>query len=328
MASIRNLRHPYDGGFLAPWERLVAAIGKSLAGLDDAERDEGESPARQDQAVRGQELNRTGGDAQNRRRTDADFEMKPLVILPRLRSRLQRDMARWLERRICDIRAQSPIISFTFDDFPLSALISGGAILKHHGCVGTYFASFGLMGRDASTGRIFESKDLELLVAQGHEVGCHTFDHCHSWDTSPAEFEASILRNREAFTQLLPGRHLTSFSYPISCPRPQNKQRTAKYYSCLRGGGQTFNAGKTDMNYMKAFFLEQSRDDLGAIKRVIEANTREHGWLVFATHDVCESPTRFGVTPSFFEQVVGHAVDSGARILPMNAAYETVCLCR
>jgi|SRR5882724_13377301 len=247
--------------------------------------------------------------------------MKPSSIFARLQSRFRRDMARCLERRLCNIHAQVPIISFTFDDFPLSASITGGAVLKHHGCVGTYYASLGLMGRDTLTGRIFEAADLEPLVAQGHELGCHTFDHCHSWDTAPQEFEASVLRNRRSISQLLRQVDFTSFSYPISCPRPQTKRRAAKYFSCLRGGGQTFNAGTTDMNYLKAFFLEQSRDNFDGIRQTIEANAREHGWLIFATHDVCDSPTRYGCTPRFLEQVVDYAANSGAALLPVHQAW-------
>lgn len=48
------------------------------------------------------------------------------------------------------------------------------------------------------------------------------------------------------------------------------------------------------------------------------------GWLVFATHDVCESPTPFGCKPAFFEEVVRFAAESGARILPLGQALETM----
>src|SRR5438876_856881 len=34
------------------------------------------------------------------------------------------------------------------------------------------------------------------LVARGHELGSHTFAHCHSWDTNAKEFERSILEKR------------------------------------------------------------------------------------------------------------------------------------
>ena len=162
------------------------------------------------------------------------------------------------------------------------------------------------------------------MIVRGHELGCHTFDHCHSWNTAPAEFEASILRNRQAASEFVPGHELHSFSFPISCPRPKNKRRAAKYYSCMRGGGQTFNRGNTDLNYMKAFFLEQSRDDVDAIKRTIDDCVRERGWLIFATHDVCESPTRFGCKPQLFQQVVDYAVKSGALVLPVNKGWEQI----
>jgi hypothetical protein len=36
---------------------------------------------------------------------------------------------------------------------------------------------------------------------------------------------------------------------------------------------------------------------------------------------VSETPTRYGVTPSFFESVVRYSRDSGARILPMREAW-------
>jgi peptidoglycan/xylan/chitin deacetylase (PgdA/CDA1 family) len=236
----------------------------------------------------------------------------------------QRRAARWLGRRTCRIRLTSPVISFTFDDFPRSALYNGGDILRKNGFAATYYASFGLMGQTAPTGEIFLPKDLDELVRQQHELGCHTFDHYDSWETAPAEFEASILRNQKKAAELLAGASVTSLSYPISWPRPQTKRRVVKYYDCARGGGQTFNAGTVDLSYLKAFFIEQCMGDFDQIKQTIDANTRANGWLIFATHDVCDSPTRFGCTPQFFGQVVGCAAASGAAILSVHMALRRV----
>jgi peptidoglycan/xylan/chitin deacetylase (PgdA/CDA1 family) len=232
----------------------------------------------------------------------------------------QRRAARWLGRRTGRIQASSPLISFTFDDFPRSALFQGGSILGEHGFTGTYYASLGLLGRTGRTGEIFSAKDLVEFVRQGHELGCHTFDHLDSWETAPAEFEASVLRNRKKLAELLPGARFSSLSYPLSWPRPQTKGRMVKYFECARGGGQTFNAGTVDLNYMQAFFIEQCNGDLNQIKQTIEANTRTNGWLIFATHDVCASPTRFGCTPELFRRVVECAAASGAAILPVREA--------
>src|SRR5262245_25197978 len=171
-------------------------------------------------------------------------------IWARIQGRYQRSLSRRLFRRPLEMRNEVPLISFTFDDFPRSALQVGGAILKSVGAMGTYYTSFGLMGQQAPTGTIFVEEDLPDLVAQGHELGCHTYHHCHSWDTPPARFEESMLRNRETLQKLMPAVTFETFSYPITCPRPANKRRTARRFSCSRGGGQTCNVRTTDLNHL------------------------------------------------------------------------------
>src|SRR5258708_23162502 len=242
-------------------------------------------------------------------------------ICTRLPSPAQRRLARWFGRRPCRIQMESPVISFTFDDFPRSALLTAGAILRERGFAGTYYASFGLMGRKSPTGEIFAREELADLVRQQHELGCHTFDHCDSWETDPAEFEASIQRNQRTAAERLPGSKLRSLSYPISWPRPETKRRVATYYECARGGGHTFHARTLDLNYLKAFFIEQSPGNFGEIKQVVDANARAKGWLILATPDVCESPTRFGCTPHLFERVVEDCAKSAAVGLPVQAAF-------
>ena len=165
--------------------------------------------------------------------------MMPDPLSTHLPNPLQRRAARWFGRRPCRIQLESPVISFTFDDFPRSALTNGGAILRRYGFSGTYYASFGLMDQETSTGEMFRCEDLQELIRQGHELACHTFDHCDSWQTTPDEFEASILRNRQAAAQHVPGLTLKSLSYPISWQRPATKRRIASFFQCARGGGRS-----------------------------------------------------------------------------------------
>ncbi len=222
------------------------------------------------------------------------------------------------------IRAQHPFISFTFDDFPRSALLVGGAILNRFGLAGTYYASLGLMGKEAAAGPIFVSSDLTTLLEQGHELGCHTFSHCHSWETATATFEHSITENRAALKDFLPGAEFKTFSYPISPPRARTKAKIAKHFLCCRGSGQTLNAGTTDLNQLSAYFLEKSRHNIQSVKNLIEQNRQDRGWLIFATHDISDDPSPFGCTPEFFQDVVQYAVRSGARVLPVVKALEVL----
>ena len=82
----------------------------------------------------------------------------------RLNGRYQRTVSRLLHRKPLKFAISRPIVSFTFDDFPRSALYVGGDILGRFGAKGTYYASFGLMGTTAPTGEIFITEDLPVLL--------------------------------------------------------------------------------------------------------------------------------------------------------------------
>ena len=238
----------------------------------------------------------------------------------RIRRYVARNSARVLFRKPVVIRAKQPVISFSFDDFPRTALLRGGAILKSRGFTGTYYVALGLLGQDSPSGQIAFREDLREALAQGHELGCHTFSHYDSWYTNSKIFEDSIIQNREALRELIPEAQFKSFSYPLSSPRPTTKRAAARYFECCRGGGQTINAGTADLNQLAAYFLEQARGDIQAVKSVIDRNQKENGWVVFATHDVSPNPSPYGCTPEFFEEVVTYATASGARILPVVQA--------
>ena len=261
------------------------------------------------------------------RRSDFDDlpanRMNPLPLLrKKIAGRYQRATADLLARRSLKLTNERPLISFTFDDFPKSALLTGGAILERYGARGTYYASFGLMDQIAPTGEIFSARDVSLLLQRGHELGCHTFAHCHACETSPEAFERSILENARALESLVPGLKLRTLSYPIGSPRPGTKRRMARYFSTCRGGGQTHNSGTVDLNRLNAFFLEQSLDAPSAIEEAIEQNARDCGWLIFATHDVSAEPTRYGCTPDFFEALVQKVREAGTEVLTVSEVYE------
>jgi hypothetical protein len=235
-----------------------------------------------------------------------------------------RRAAKWFGRRPFVMPEGPAIVSFTFDDFPRSALINGGAILERFGLAGTYYTSLGLADQTTVCGKMFSLEELGHLLCLGHELGCHTFDHYPAWTTPPAEFEASVKRNAAALQKHVPGAKFESHSYPISNPRPETKRRVSRHLGCCRGGGQTFNHGTIDLNYVSGFFLEQSRDDIAAIKRVITDNKAAGGWLIFATHEICDNPSRFGCLPGFFRQVVQLVLDSGADVLPVAKALQVL----
>lgn len=240
---------------------------------------------------------------------------------PRLRGFCARRLSRWLACRPWTVPAGRAAISFTFDDFPRSAIERGGALLAEHGLAATYYTALGLAGRTIETGRMFDLDDLGPLLRAGHEIGCHTHDHCPAWETPAVEYLASVQRNALAVAKHVGGgATFASHSYPISYPRPAAKRRLAHLFRGCRFGGQARNAGTVDLNCLASFFLEQCGGDFAHIERIVDETARQGGWLIFSTHDVDERPTRYGITPAFFSRVVACAVRSSVPILPVGRA--------
>jgi len=254
------------------------------------------------------------------------------------RRKLATEATRTLFKKPLPVRIAVPLVSFTFDDFPRSAWVQAGRILQRYGAFGTYYASLSLMGKQSHMGPMYEADDVRELVDQGHELGCHTFGHCHSWNTPADEYESAIVENQEALARFLPRCSFQTFAYPHSAPRLAVKRVASRHFRCCRGGGmktgryfhrhtaggQTFNWGVTDLNYLCAVFLEKCRDNPEVVKSLIDQNACARGWLIFATHDVCSNPSPFGCTPEFFEQVVKWSLASGGRILPVVNAVRVV----
>ena len=66
-------------------------------------------------------------------------------------------------------------MSFTFDDFPSSAVHAGGTLITELGGTATFHATSGPYAAG-----LYEKHDLDALLAAGHEVGSHTHSHSKS----------------------------------------------------------------------------------------------------------------------------------------------------
>jgi peptidoglycan/xylan/chitin deacetylase (PgdA/CDA1 family) len=246
-------------------------------------------------------------------------------LLSRVSGKYRRTVSIRFSRRKVKIRTSIPIISFSFDDAPKSAFITGANILKANSARGTFFVSLGLLNSESPSGKIASKEDLRRAMSDGFELGCHTFDHQDPWKTPAGEFYKSVLKNRQTLVTILPNATFASFAYPINEPRPEIKRRMGEHFRCCRGGGQTFNSGTADLNLLKGYFLDhRNRNDIDSVKREIDLNVIRRGWLIFGTHDVCETPSAYGCTDKNFETVVKYAVNSGSIILPVTKACELI----
>ena len=242
-------------------------------------------------------------------------------MLSRFAGKYHHTLAERLCRRMVAIKTSVPIISFTFDDAPKTAFITGGEILKSFNARATFFVSLGLLDSQTEVGTIASVDDLARALVNGNELGCHTFDHLDAWQTPTEKFVESVEENKRALGRILPGINFKTFAYPISEPKPSIKFQLGRHFICCRGGGQTLNVGMVDLNLLKAVFLDKrTKADIDMVKRLIDHNCACRGWLIFATHDVTHNPSPYGCTPKFFGGVVEYAAHSGALLLPVGEA--------
>lgn len=71
--------------------------------------------------------------------------------------------------RAVSIHLNEPVISFTFDDAPVSAFVNGGNILSKYGMSGTFYISMSLMSGVEESTR-FTIQHLKDAIAQHNEL--------------------------------------------------------------------------------------------------------------------------------------------------------------
>src|SRR6185437_4505492 len=82
-------------------------------------------------------------------------------------ARLVREIGGFLCTRPAKVNWPGGVVSFTFDDFPRSAWVSGGAILEQYDRRGTYYAALGMAGTENHLGPMFTPDDLRQAHAHG-----------------------------------------------------------------------------------------------------------------------------------------------------------------
>jgi peptidoglycan/xylan/chitin deacetylase (PgdA/CDA1 family) len=242
------------------------------------------------------------------------------ALLSRAARAVQVRLARNIPRNGLDSRLTEPVVSFTFDDFPRSALHEGGRVLRERGWAGTYFAAGSFCGRRVDGLDYFDRADLVQAAAEGHEIGCHTFGHLRLTEARPEEIETDLRRNAGFVAETLPDLKLSSFAYPFGDLHLAQKALIARRFPICRGIWPGLNVGRMDFAQLKAVSLERRMSegfDLGAWLDKAQA---ERGWLIFFTHDVSDDPSPYGSSRRAFEAVADAVARRGIRVLPVKNA--------
>lgn len=228
--------------------------------------------------------------------------------------RLRNSINNWVYDRFyakyIDLSSYGPVVSFTFDDFPSSALLNGGRILDKHGAKGTYYLAPGLYETNTDVGDIVSIKGVYRCREAGHEIGHHTYSHLDCSAASKKEIMADILKADIDLGDI----KTENFSFPFGRSNIKSKKLLAKRFKSCRGIGAGINSGKIDAADLKSNAIYSRSRNLDVLTQMIVDTKINGGWLIFYTHDVTQSPGPYGCTENDFEYIVNAVIDNGVSI--------------
>jgi peptidoglycan/xylan/chitin deacetylase (PgdA/CDA1 family) len=237
---------------------------------------------------------------------------------------LRRRVTRMTARRPFEIDLDHAIITFTFDDFPKSAVDIGAAGLEARGWRGTYFAAAHVAGGMTHHGAMFDAGDLQRLSTEGHEIGCHTYGHLDCVDHGVEAVLSDVRRNARALSAMGHEEELTSFAYPYGEATPRAKRALSNWFEAQRGVQAGVNRGVGDLNLLKAVGLDGGEAGRNRAVEAAESLVEAPGWLIFYGHDIQDDPGRWGCTEEHYEAVLQAAERSGAKVLTMRDALAAI----
>ncbi len=237
-------------------------------------------------------------------------------MLQNIPRRIINRLTRAVPAKMGYLNLDRPIASFTFDDFARSAWTEGGPLVEAFGGRATYYVSGGLCNQVHDGALQFGEEDLIELVLCGHDLGCHTYDHCRMPYVSMPHIEASLAKNFQFLRRVTGVPAITSLAYPYGLTAPLVKSLVGRKFPVCRGVYPGVNTGVTDLTQISAIGLHVKGLD---IEYYIEKCLRQNGWLVFVGHDVSDKPTPFGCTPQHLEAVLKTVSKAGIEIQTIDA---------
>ena len=212
-----------------------------------------------------------------------------------------------------------PIVSFTFDDFPRSAVANGARILEAAGVSGTFYLASIFCGKTVDGVDYYTPDDVRHLLRAGHEIGCHTASHARVPELDKQTMLDELNRNQQFVSSHFDDVLLRSFAYPFGSVSPRAKSMLQNRFASCRGILPEINVGTVDLGLVRAVSLYEHLFDRPKLRALL-GKLRGNAWLVFYTHDVAPSPSAYGVSPDLLACAVGTAAEMGHEILPVKNA--------
>lgn len=227
-------------------------------------------------------------------------------------AKVQRRVTQW--RKACNaiVAPDRPVVTFTFDDFPKSALNGADIVEKHGGRAGFYACTSFLGQRSPLMGEMFDAATLAELRERRHEVGAHTHHHHDCARQRLEKVERDIGENLVALAEAGHDETVSAFAFPYGETTYAAKRWIGDVFTTGRGVLAGVNSGEVDRSQLRAVELGASAMHRRRAIAALDLALAQKGWLFFFTHDVGANPTTYGAPSDLIDELAARAVDAGA----------------
>jgi len=220
--------------------------------------------------------------------------------------------------RVIAVNLDTPLVSISFDDFPITAITHGSDVMEQYGWRATFYTCAGLEGITNHHGPHFTAEHLRALDAKGHEIAGHTLDHLDCSTLPNAAVLSQIVKNKTRLHEMGVTQSIDGFAYPFGAASAPLKKLLSQKFDAIRGIQTGAHKRRADLNELRSCGV-YSRTIDSVIER-INALPASPAWLTLFTHDICETPSPWGCTPSEFIRVLDAIAASRAQVLPVRDA--------
>ena len=237
--------------------------------------------------------------------------------------RISRKLAAMAMRKPMTLAPGARVVSFTFDDAPVSACVAGADILERHGARGTFYIAGGLTDRVEEGRPCHSAANLTALHQAGHELACHGFSHQRYDTSSIAGLRAELDRNVEFLQQFGVNPERLNFAYPFGACSFAAKRVCGPRFQSSRITGNGLHKGQVDLSMLGSYRLYGSTLEAAQWQAAL-AETARGGWLIVNTHEVEDDFGAYGCSPATLEAMVRQAKALGCEVLTVQQAIDAL----
>jgi peptidoglycan/xylan/chitin deacetylase (PgdA/CDA1 family) len=231
-----------------------------------------------------------------------------------------RFLARNFATKKLQMRNTRPMVSFTFDDVPVSACNVGTRILEQRGAHGTFYIAGAGCGKTSPVGLLASIEQIRTVWLRGHEIGCQTYLHSAVSRLCRSELETEYFRNQSTLKMIDDKIVVRNFAYPYGDLSFGARRYLEMQYDSCRSVDHGINHRIAYLGSLKSWALENSTIDRKKITALIADTIRTNGWLIFISHDVTDQPSKYGVHPELLDFAVQVGQRSGCELVTVDEA--------